>query len=195
MCLFSQWDHRNGSGLTEWLASEYIGSKEFGLGNPNISVSSVLLLSCYKTFHHHHLLLATGLLHRRQLGRHQRRMEPRHRPKRRGLANQSARHRRQPHCRSVLARLLKCSAECQSFSSGQRSERNFPWAGLSKQDLEEVRGNWSRNMDAAQAAIVKGNGFNWQLLRGSHTPTNATCADDIRAACNASSYDQTRGEH
>ena len=44
-----QWDHRNGSGLTEWLASEYIGSTEFGLGNPNISVSSVLLLSCYKS--------------------------------------------------------------------------------------------------------------------------------------------------
>ena len=41
MCF--QWDHRNDSGLTEWLASEYIGSKEFGLGNPNISVSSVLL--------------------------------------------------------------------------------------------------------------------------------------------------------
>jgi len=58
--LFFQWDHRNGSGLTEWLASEYIGGKEFGLGNPNISVSSVLLLRllrCYKTFHRHHLLL------------------------------------------------------------------------------------------------------------------------------------------
>jgi hypothetical protein len=30
------WDHRNGSSLTTWLTQYYIGSKEYGLGNPNV---------------------------------------------------------------------------------------------------------------------------------------------------------------
>ena len=53
-------------------------------------------------------------------------------------------------------------------------------AGLSKQDLRHIQGNWSLNMAACQAKIVEMDSFNWQLLRGVHTPTNVTCSSAIR---------------
>ena len=43
-------------------------------------------------------------------------------------------------------------------------------AGLSAQEVGRMKGNWSRNMGACQAAIVAKGGFNWQLFKSAGAP-------------------------
>ena len=59
--------------------------------------------------------------------------------------------------------------------------------GLSAQDVKDITAAWKLTMSAAQAAIVKGGGFNWQLFSGAQGPTKgmpaAQCATVVRDLC------------
>ena len=66
--------------------------------------------------------------------------------------------------------------------------------GLSAQDVKDITAAWKLTMSAAQAAIVKGGGFNWQLFSGATGPTTgmpaAQCAAVVRDLCSDTKYNE-----
>ena len=65
--------------------------------------------------------------------------------------------------------------------------------GLSAEDVKDITAGWKLTMAGAQAAIVKGGGFNWQLFHGATGPTKgmeaSKCASLVRSLCGDKVYD------